>query len=456
MLEYKDLIADCQLADSSNLYEKDLVAAAKTPRAKKPTAEYTVEMISHCDFAVRRKSKRREELLIALISRGELRIKDVISNTVEVLTAEDYVRFMTDAPQEGIPLVLDGNKCSWLPRLLRGKGFGFFLVNIAGGSQLRAFISCDFISFSESMLTRIGAGDVNSTRLSSGSVFNHGILEQAFNAAKATGQAEEFKIAFTKYIAFLGGGGKLVSLIEKLNNSSFKVEEMLKCLMDWCGISGIYQIMHEYMRSAVSAFPSSYVWLGLLAPDNKPRTYQSFDLQRTIQYLFYQSVEQGFAFQLESFIQTWTDTLNMQERVYGKIVNKYPNNLLSEHQILSYKTFLLKQEIDEEKWASVSAEMAKHEKTGKEYVILAPKTPDDMFEEARMQSNCLSSYVGSVTDGKCQIYFLRKRSNLEKSFVTIEVRSDGSLGQVLGRFNRTPDSSVINYVTSWWESEFKK
>ena len=87
-------------------------------------------------------------------------------------------------------------------------------------------------------------------------------------------------------------------------------------------------------------------------------------------------------------------------------------------------------------------------------MIVAPKTPNDMFEEARMQSNCLSSYVSDVTDGNCQIYFLRKRSAPDRSFVTIEVHKDGTLGQVLARFNRHPDNRIVEYVNSWWKEEF--
>ncbi|WP_262743874.1 PcfJ domain-containing protein, partial [Clostridioides difficile] len=36
--------------------------------------------------------------------------------------------------------------------------------------------------------------------------------------------------------------------------------------------------------------------------------------------------------------------------------------------------------------------------------------------------NCVSSYIQNVIDGKCHILFMRKKDNLSKSLVTIEVK----------------------------------
>ena len=39
-----------------------------------------------------------------------------------------------------------------------------------------------------------------------------------------------------------------------------------------------------------------------------------------------------------------------------------------------------------------------------------------------MQNNCVASYIDSVIEGDCSIIFLRKNENLNKSYVTCEVR----------------------------------
>ena len=89
-----------------------------------------------------------------------------------------------------------------------------------------------------------------------------------------------------------------------------------------------------------------------------------------------------------------------------------------------------------------------------DYIIIAPKTKDDMIEESRQQSNCLSSYVSKVINGACYIFFMRKKDKPDKSLVTIEVLEDGRLNQIKARYNYHPSTQQIDFVHNWHKKKF--
>ncbi len=396
-----------------------------------------------------------------------MRIKSVDEDTVSVLTEDAYAKFMADAPEDGIPLTLGDARCTWVDALPRGKKSGALMLACVKKEAIRKAICKGWIhlalteEYSEYNFGR-GLDSVDDP-----------VVEQLFKAAAAADEnvgENVFLPAAKEWYSYHTIGAYVPAYNRTLVTGAAAAREKLgavfsalssgrgglsRVLLEWVGVSGTYQVFYEYLVSGALNFPDEYRWkclFGVRDVGNKPA--RNFDFRRAIEYLFYESVEQGFAMNTMGFVQNWADTLSMQEQIYGKIVDKYPENLLSVHQVLSYKSQLLQQQVNEEKWSGVSAEMEKHEKKGREYLILSPKTPNDMFDEARMQSNCLSSYIGRVADGECQIFFLRKRSAPDKSFVTIEIRGDGSLGQVLGRFNRRPPRDAIEYVESWWRDEF--
>ena len=54
-----------------------------------------------------------------------------------------------------------------------------------------------------------------------------------------------------------------------------------------------------------------------------------------------------------------------------------------------------------------------------------------------------------ISNNECQIYFMRKKADINKSFVTIEVR-DTEIVQARIKYNCLPDKE-INAILSKWE-----
>lgn len=70
------------------------------------------------------------------------------------------------------------------------------------------------------------------------------------------------------------------------------------------------------------------------------------------------------------------------------------------------------------------------------------------------QNNCVASYIRRVIDGSCDILFLRRKSEPDKSLCTIEVR-DRKIVQAKLRFN-DPVTSELQAVIDKWNEWYSK
>lgn len=70
-----------------------------------------------------------------------------------------------------------------------------------------------------------------------------------------------------------------------------------------------------------------------------------------------------------------------------------------------------------------------------EYVVVIPETADEIINEGKNQHNCVGSYVPDVIKEYCNIVFVRKKNELDKSYITVEISRDGRIGQYLRSYN---------------------
>lgn len=70
--------------------------------------------------------------------------------------------------------------------------------------------------------------------------------------------------------------------------------------------------------------------------------------------------------------------------------------------------------------------------------VIIPTSAEEFKEEAKQQSNCVARmYLPRVINGELNIVFIRKKEELNKSYITCEIR-DGYIYQYLTRFNQIP------------------
>ena len=56
------------------------------------------------------------------------------------------------------------------------------------------------------------------------------------------------------------------------------------------------------------------------------------------------------------------------------------------------------------------------------FIIIPAKDIQSFIDESRQMNNCVRTYTNRVANGECQIYFMRKKEDINKSFITIEVK----------------------------------
>ena len=92
----------------------------------------------------------------------------------------------------------------------------------------------------------------------------------------------------------------------------------------------------------------------------------------------------------------------------------------------------------------------KYEKVGDEFEIIVPREPGDIINEGANLSHCVGGYLDSVASGQKTILFLRKVSEPEISFYTIEV-NNSNVVQIHGKHNKWLGNNpeAIQFVIDW-------
>lgn len=459
----KDFILD------KNALEIGQVENKKAPK-KRSFIKYETVFVSGVDFAVKRTAGKSAKMVVFLVSQDQYYFKDMPTGTITPFTEEAFRKFTNSITQvygsEGYPVKdAEGNAPIWIKRFYSGIKFSKFMAavldaekRIYHGSLLKTgMVEFNYCDTQEEYGRIEPDSDIWDQRnwlffmwKDAQKLENPQIIERLKQETKGHMYAPQKYYRQSCYIR---------QLVRNHHTESYSNAEIIN---QYYGDSGVRQYLHRFMEAG---FITSTCELGKLFE------ITSFDLTRFLDYLFNESRQSGYVCldqwgdPLRDWVHLWTDTLNMEILVYHKIVDKYPENLLSYHHILSYKSKLVNQIRSEQQWKKAVLIEKQYEYTGesygKKFKMIAPKEPSDMADEAAQQSNCLASYINRVSklgsehpEQGCLIYFCRYASKPETSLVTVEVRSDGSLGQVYGRFNREPKPEAAAFVESWHEKMF--
>lgn len=188
----------------------------------------------------------------------------------------------------------------------------------------------------------------------------------------------------------------------------------------------------------------------------------NLNVKRLIDYLCFDLYGQGFNF-IPS--QIYMDYLDMSYAYYGKVINKYPKTLFTDHDIVA-KTVETDKEIqkileDERnaKMTKLQADRAEREEqqsfnifkdqylefeqlfnvedrvvySYKDLVLLTPDSARDLIEEGNRLGHCVATYIRQVASGSCLILFVRRTNELDSPYLTVEIRKSAT-GKGAGKF----------------------
>lgn len=85
-----------------------------------------------------------------------------------------------------------------------------------------------------------------------------------------------------------------------------------------------------------------------------------------------------------------------------------------------------------------------------EFFIRSVENRNDITDEASQQHNCVASYWSRVSRGETMIFFMRRKSNPEKSYVTVELTYDIRIQQAYLKGNQIiTDIKTNNFLKTW-------
>jgi hypothetical protein len=129
----------------------------------------------------------------------------------------------------------------------------------------------------------------------------------------------------------------------------------------------------------------------------------------------------------------YKDYLKMMKDMKNPRITKYTSNLRLRHDLTVRNHKSWKTEYNNELFAEkINLD---YEWKSKDYVILSPRTPEDVKNEGTQQHHCVGSYVDKILDGTTQILFMRTKADTDTSLITIEVRNN-TICQTKGENNR--------------------
>ena len=151
-------------------------------------------------------------------------------------------------------------------------------------------------------------------------------------------------------------------------------------------------------------------------------------------------------------LNTWSDYLRMASMLKIDLTDKsrkFPASLKKEHDVAMFAYKSVQIELDKELFAKQAEINQYYEYSYKELMVIIPKTPQDIIEEATRQKNCLRSYVDSVKHGRTVVAFVRRKEFPNNSYVTAEIHAN-ELIQLKGYCNSNPrDKEIEEFVEHW-------
>lgn len=127
------------------------------------------------------------------------------------------------------------------------------------------------------------------------------------------------------------------------------------------------------------------------------------------------------------------------------------NSLKREHDITARNYKLVINKIQEEKFIITAKTLKKYEYGNSKYIVVVPETPQDLINEGRNNRNCVGSYIQSFSNGKSNIFFIRRKETPNTSYVTLEMRGS-KITQAYLSSNRTiTDKQTLAFIDEWQE-----
>lgn len=457
-LDFSDIAKIASTIKTSSTDETE-TTTLKTPKKVAASLTYEITKLSYPDFVITKKTTAQTKELVVAPSCDGLFIRTLRkcgSWDVEQLNGENYALFMSDVPADKLLELPDG---FYVKVLERGKAFGDGLVTYLTDETIKKMIKdkcAPMFDKEQYNIHRCYYGDITKYIDKQKNIYNvFPIIYKECSSSTSEKISDMIKRnpGIVMFVYKNYGLDKARDFIQHYNLCMYDFKDMPR----WHS--------YGYNRKVDSASQNVYdkvcgdgrgtfATIKSYLPSNLPLINMDYDAFK--EYLLYESWRFGYDSIFE-FLQTWNDTIDMEHRFFGKIKEKYPKDLLVYHNRLCRRRANYKYYNDITFKENFAKAAAKHinfawKPQEDEYEYIVPLTTEDVVQEADQQSNCLvnANYMQRVIDGTSILVFMRKKEDIEHSFITIEICGD-KINQAYLASNKPPDSKMQSAIKKYAE-----
>lgn len=150
-------------------------------------------------------------------------------------------------------------------------------------------------------------------------------------------------------------------------------------------------------------------------------------------------------------LSEYSDYIRCCEKMRLNLKDKsilFPKDFFEQHNKITSELIIADDPEIDKRIENLSNIFSLNQYEDEKFIIFPASSVNSLLDESSQQSNCVRTYCDMVSNNECQIYFMRYKNDITKSFVTIEVR-DGKVVQAKTKFNKEPDDEVIAILKKW-------
>ena len=133
------------------------------------------------------------------------------------------------------------------------------------------------------------------------------------------------------------------------------------------------------------------------------------------------------------------------------------NSLKREHDVMQRNFSSVRNKIDNDKFDAIAEKLKRFEYEEDEYIVIAPKSAEDLINEGIQQRNCVGSYIRSIISGHSIVMFMRSKRAPDRSLVTLELFPDDmTLRQARLACNSPVSNEKMNAFIKRWVAKVQK
>jgi len=401
---------------SSTVSIRDYIVDLQTEKnLSKLASTYEVVLQNNTDFIISRKTAKSERELVILISQCLFYFKDTKSGAIEDITISKLKSFLRDLKDDTLPL----DQVHWLPELTKESA-----ERISQIISDKTFVD---------MCKHNVMGDVRDPE------WYGGYWEQ--NSKLFIKLHEMFPTITDSSNGKYRSSFPIIFELDKLfgyNEAMYFAEKLV--------LSGVERYASGETRyNYTYGYSEAIDCTGFLKLLEEP---YNLNLRRLIDYVLFDLYSQGIAQVDGAFWKEYEDYLRMQIQIFGKIREKFPKHLKTEHDIMTLKVNAVKAIEKCEGFEMRANEVEELAYQGKTYSIIVPKHPQEIADEGVNLSHCVGSYVDRIINGECHILFLRKTRTPDQSLVTLQL-CNKRINQAEGNKRRNITDEERKFLKLW-------